>query len=88
MGRISGTDAAATTSPANGGRIVSTDADGANSDTPIWVSKELKDRIRELKPFDSMSYNDLLADMADHYEAVREQYDGASARALAEGGTD
>lgn len=32
----------------------------------------MKARLDDLKPFESMSYNDLIADMADQYEAEKE----------------
>lgn len=36
----------------------------------IPVSPELKERLEGLKPYPSLSWEDLLTDMADHYEAA------------------
>lgn len=40
----------------------------ARGDTTIQVSKDTRDRLRELKPYESMSYEELIQDMADQYE--------------------
>lgn len=48
----------------------------------IPVAESTKDRLAALKPFDSMTWNDLIVDMADHYEAVKAHHDAASDRAL------
>lgn len=36
--------------------------------TTISVHEETRDRVKKLKPFDSMSYNEFLQEMADVYE--------------------
>lgn len=36
--------------------------------TTVQVSKALHSRLDDLKPYDSMSFNDLLEEMADKYE--------------------
>jgi hypothetical protein len=38
--------------------------------TTIQVDKETLERLKELKPFPSVSYDDLLNDMADEYEPL------------------
>jgi hypothetical protein len=42
---------------------------GASEWTSLGIRKSVHDRLAELKPYESMSYNDLLDDMADSYEA-------------------
>jgi predicted CopG family antitoxin len=37
--------------------------------TTISVRDETHRRLRGLKPYDSVSFDELLQDMADHYEA-------------------
>lgn len=39
--------------------------------TNIMVSDELHSRLSGMKPYDSMSFNDLLRDMVDQYEPPR-----------------
>ena len=36
--------------------------------TSLSVTQEMHTRLENLKPYDSMSYNDLLAEMATSYE--------------------
>lgn len=40
--------------------------------TTVEVSKELHRRLKDLKPYSSVSFNDLIADMADVYENQQE----------------
>ena len=44
------------------------------SHTTVTVRQELYGRLKELKPYESMSYNELISEMADEYdqEARRE----------------
>jgi hypothetical protein len=42
--------------------------DSENTHTTLWVSKELRDRLDELKPYDSLSWEEFLSDVADVYE--------------------
>ena len=43
-----------------------------SADTDEWTSlgvrKSVRSRLTEIKPYESMSFNDLLVDMADSYE--------------------
>lgn len=39
----------------------------------VKITPELKAKLDELKPFDSVTYNDLIADMASEYEADRSE---------------
>lgn len=41
-----------------------------NERTSIQLTKETRDRLKELKPYPSVSFDDLLQDMADHFENV------------------
>ena len=41
----------------------------SDSRTSIQVRESTRRRLAELKPYPSVSYDDLLRDMADHYEA-------------------
>ncbi|WP_246982090.1 DUF7557 family protein [Halorientalis marina] len=36
--------------------------------TTIRVTRPVKNRLEQLKPYDSMSYDEFLAEMADTYE--------------------
>lgn len=45
--------------------------DGDRGWTTITVERDLHDRLNAFKPFDSTSYNDIIADMADVYEEER-----------------
>lgn len=36
--------------------------------TSLGVRESTADRLRDLKPFDSMSWDEFLAEMADNYE--------------------
>jgi len=36
--------------------------------TTLWVSKETASRLEEMKPFDSLTWDEWLAEMADSYE--------------------
>lgn len=36
--------------------------------TTVEVSKDLHQRLKKLKPYDSVSFNDLIEDMADSWE--------------------
>ena len=47
----------------------------AREDTTIPLHNDTRDRLKGLKPYKSMSYNELLAEMADVYE----RHDTASA---------
>lgn len=38
------------------------------SHTNLWVSKETATRLEELKPFDSITWDEWLAELADVYE--------------------
>lgn len=38
--------------------------------TSIVVEASVRDRLADLKPYGSMSFNDLLQDMADEYESA------------------
>lgn len=38
------------------------------SHTTLWVSKETAARLDELKPFESLSWDEWLAELADSYE--------------------
>lgn len=42
--------------------------DGERSHTNLWVSKELRDRLDEMKPYESLTWDEFLADVADSYE--------------------
>lgn len=37
--------------------------------TSLGIREEVHERLSELKPYESMSFNDLLDDMADAYES-------------------
>lgn len=39
-----------------------------NDRTTLWVSSDTHSRLSDLKPYDSMSFDDLLTEMADIYE--------------------
>lgn len=41
---------------------------GEQSHTTLWVSKETASRLDEMKPFDSISWDEWLAELADNYE--------------------
>lgn len=47
----------------------------SDSDRDRWITvnveRDLHDRLTAFKPFDSTSYNDIIADMADVYEEER-----------------
>ena len=47
---------------------MSADTDESPRATTVSVHRETRDRLRSLKPYESMSFNDLLVDMADSYE--------------------
>ena len=36
--------------------------------TTLHIHTDVRDRLKELKPYPSMSFNDLLEDMADQYD--------------------
>lgn len=36
--------------------------------TTIEVSKSLHQRLKQLKPYDSVTFNDLISEMADNWE--------------------
>lgn len=42
--------------------------DSASGSTNIRVSEETHERLQELKPYDSMTFDELIAEMADQYE--------------------
>jgi hypothetical protein len=44
----------------------------AQGRTTIQVDPEVRDELADLKPYDSMSFNDLLRDMAGHYNPPME----------------
>jgi len=39
-----------------------------HSHTTLWVSRETASQLREMKPFDSLTWDEWLAELADHYE--------------------
>lgn len=39
--------------------------------TTVGLSRSTKSRLDELKPYESMSYDEFLAELADHYEGER-----------------
>ena len=41
----------------------------AESDTTVRVTRPVKKRLDRLKPYESMSYDEFLSELADHYEA-------------------
>jgi hypothetical protein len=43
-------------------------AETDRSHTNLWVSKETATRLREMKPFDSITWDEWLDELADHYE--------------------
>lgn len=44
----------------------------ASSRTTIQVESDVRDELEQLKPYESMSFNDLLKDMAERYEPPME----------------
>lgn len=38
------------------------------SHTTLWVSKETASRLEDLKPFDSLTWDEWLAELAENYE--------------------
>ncbi|MDS0220868.1 hypothetical protein NDI54_05805 [Haloarcula sp. S1AR25-5A] len=36
--------------------------------TTLWVSKDLAGRLEEMKPYDSLTWDEWLAELADIYE--------------------
>ena len=40
----------------------------ASGYTSLHVHTEVRDHLQSLKPYDSMSFNELLMDMADQYD--------------------
>lgn len=36
--------------------------------TTVQVNRDLHQRLKEIRPFKSMSFNDLIEDMADQYD--------------------
>ena len=42
--------------------------DGSNGWTCLGIHDSVHSRLTDLKPYESMSFNDLLNDMADAYE--------------------
>lgn len=47
---------------------MSEDTDTLTRYTTLTVRPDLHDRLARLKPYDSMSFNELLHEMADEYE--------------------
>jgi hypothetical protein len=47
---------------------MSVETDESRRATTMSVHRDTRDRLESLKPYDSMSFNDLLVDMADEYE--------------------
>ena len=41
--------------------------DSGSGATTLHVHMEIRDRLKELKPYESMSFNELLDDMCDQY---------------------
>jgi hypothetical protein len=39
--------------------------------TSLHVHTDVHERLKSLKPYESMSFNDLLVDMADEYDSNR-----------------
>lgn len=48
-------------------------AETDRSHTTLWVSKETASRLEEMKPFDSLSWDEWLVELADHYEENSER---------------
>ena len=44
------------------------DEDDPSNWTTLGIRKSIHSRLTELKPYESMSFNDLLNEMADSYE--------------------
>jgi hypothetical protein len=42
---------------------------GANEYTSLRVRVNVRDRLKSLKPYNSMSFNELLVDMAEQYDS-------------------
>lgn len=55
----------------DGGRAMSAETD--RSHTTLWVSKETASRLEDMKPFDSLSWDEWLVELADHYEENSER---------------
>ena len=47
---------------------MSAETDDPRPDTTVSLQRDTLDRLRSLKPYSSMSYDDLLSDMADQYD--------------------
>ena len=45
-------------------------SDGEQRYTTVQITKSTRKRLSELKPYPSVSYDDLLMDMADQYEGA------------------
>ncbi|GGN27025.1 BfmA/BtgA family mobilization protein [Halarchaeum nitratireducens] len=43
----------------------------ANERTTVEIKRDLHDRLERLKPYESMSYHDLIDKMADEFEENR-----------------
>lgn len=43
-------------------------AEADRSHTTLWVSKETASRLEELKPYNSLTWDEWLAELADNYE--------------------
>lgn len=42
------------------------------SHTTLWVSKQTASRLEEIKPFDSLTWDEWLSELADSYEKQNE----------------
>lgn len=51
----------------NGVSVMSAQAD-QRTHTTLWVSKETASHLEELKPFDSLTWDEWLAELAAEYE--------------------
>jgi hypothetical protein len=48
---------------------------GTSEYTSIHVRRDVRDRLKALKPYDSMSFNDLFEDMAEQYDPRQPEID-------------
>ena len=48
---------------------MATEATDERSHTTVTVRNETYDRLKRLKPYDSMSYNELISVMADEFDS-------------------
>lgn len=45
--------------------------------TSVSMSRSTRDRLRDMKPYDSMSYDEFLQELMDSYEEQRSTADGS-----------